>query len=329
MDPLLGLGFGIASSIFGSSAAKKQARAQREMMRRQAAATYANQMRNLDAQYSMGIENLYFGTQQQLMQEKLNNQTAMANWLHSEKMADMRLKDINAGIAAQNQKNAALERLKREKMVIGHSSKLAMQSIAKSNAERKLRQDSSKAIASASSRAAARGLLPGNPMNNPVKMMTVRDVAQASAEMSAKDDLQRRTATSQLSRDLAMSHIRAQGQKMKRKVQGRPPQLFDSSRMMMYLAGRNASNLMRQTNLGMTNARAARDAMIANANIQYQNARSAANSKMWAGIGGSLFGYAMADLEFGPSIPSDATGGGSGFTALEEHMIAHPTHYEF
>lgn len=305
MDPVT-IGLTVAGSIFGNSKAKKAARAQQEMAKRQAEATWLNQQRQLNANYGMGIENLWFSTQQQLLQEKLNNKAAQENWLYAQKMEDLKLKEINRGIAASNKKRAALGQLKREGMIISHAGQLAQQTLAKSSAEKKLRKNSSAAAAKIGSRAAARGLLPGSPMNNPMLLMNVDEVAQAQAEMSAKDDMSRRVATSLLHRQLAASHINAQGQAMKRKVEGRPPQLFDSTRMMMHLAKRNASNMLSQYQLGLTNARAGRAAMLANANTAYQNQRSAANAQMWTGIGTTIAGGIAADLKFGPSVPGNS-----------------------
>lgn len=303
MDPIT-LGLSIGSSIFGSRRAKKEARRQMEMMKRQAEATFNNTSRNLKAQYGMGIEDLYFSGQQQLLQEKLNNQVALENWQWAQKREDQRLADINAGIARNNQKKAALAQIQREKMIANHAASTAQAAHNKSKTLRDIRKQSSMTAAKAGSAAAARGLAPGSTPSI-LANMTAQEAAEKITDVQRESDLARRTASQQLHLDIAANYIQAQGDAMKRKVEGRPPQLFDSTRQIQYLMSRQASNMGKQFNLGMTNARAARSAMIANAQNQYQSAKSAANTQMWTSIGTTVAGYAAANLKFGPSGGGD------------------------
>lgn len=303
MDPL-SLGLSIGGSIFGSSRAKKEARRQMEMMKRQADATFNNTSRNLQAQYGMGLEDMIFGSAQQLLQERLNNQVALENWEWAQKREDQRLADINAGIAKNNAKKAALAQIQREKMVAQHAASTAQAQHNKSKTLRDIRKQSSMAAAKAGSSAAARGIMPGATPSI-LANMTAQEAAEKITDVQRESDLARRTASQQLHLDIAANYIQAQGDSMKRKVEGRPPKLFDSTRMIQYLMGRQAANMGKQFNLGMTNARAAKNAMIANAQNQYQSARSAANMQMWTGIGTTLAGYAMANAKFGPSGGGD------------------------
>ena len=309
----IGVALGIASigsSIFGSRSAKKAAKAQMEMMKRQAEAAFLNQSRSLKAQFEMGREDAIFGAAQQLLQEKLNNKVAMENYRYAQMIDDMKLKEANAAIAKQNQKRAAMEALRREGMVHQHAFQGVNAAIEKSSAEREIRKQSSMAAAKQASMANARGTGSVTVMNNPLMAMTARDASEKMAEIDAKNFNNRQAATKQLHMQLAMSHLNAQGEAMKRKIEGRPPTLFDSTRTVQYLLQRNVSNMGKQYNMGMLNAQEARRAGMANAQAQYQSAKSAANSKMWSSIGGTLLGMGLAQMKFGntPSSTNAADG---------------------
>ena len=105
MGPLALAGLSAAGSfvsgIFGRRSARRQARAQQEMARRQAEAAYTTQMRNLAANYQMGRQDLIFSTRQALMQEQLNNKIAMENYRYAQKVDDLRLAEINGNIMSQ------------------------------------------------------------------------------------------------------------------------------------------------------------------------------------------------------------------------------------
>lgn len=305
MDPL-SLGLSIGGSLFGRRSAKKAAKAQMEAIRKQAEAAYNNAVRTNQANLSMGIENLYFGGQQQLLQEKLNNQVAMENYRYQQKVDDQRLAEANRAIARNNAKKAALAEIKRDSIKNAHIGRIVGSSLDKAAAVNKIRKGSNKAAAQVSSSAAARGILAGGDANVArLKAMSAEEAADARTRMEAKAYNDARVASRQMALQIAASYIEGQGDAMKQKIEGRAPTLFDSTRQVQYLMSRQANNMRKEFNMNMLNAREARNGMLANAQSQYSAARSAANSKMFSQIGGALIGYAAANNKFGIETYTD------------------------
>lgn len=304
-------GASLISGLMGRNSARKQAKAQMELARRQANAAYNNQMRQMGADYRMGRENLIFGAQQQLLQERLNNKIAMENYEYAQHVDDLRLAETNGNIARANKKRAAMEMLKRESMINQYVGQAVNQAIDKEDAKNQIRQASSQAVAQIGARAAARGLNPGNSMNNPLMAMSTKEAATKLATMKQKDDNNRRVASKQLHLQLAMSHLAAQGDAMKQKIEGRPPTLFDSTRTVQHLLARNMGNMLTQFKYGAMNAFEAREAGLANAQTAYNNAKSAANAQFMSQAIGTVAGMAYGAGMFGGSSPSSAMPQGS------------------
>lgn len=297
---LVSLGVTIGGALFGSSSAKKAARAQMEAMRRQAEAAYNNAVRTNKANLSMGIENLYFGGMQQLLQEKINNQVAMDNYRYQQKVDDQRLAEANAAIARNNAKKAALAEIKRDAIKNAHVGRMVGVSLDKAAAINKIRKGSNQAAAKAASSAAARGILSGGDAHVArIKAMNAEEVADSRSRMEEKAYNDARVASKQMALQIAASYIESQGDAMKQKIEGRAPTLFDSTRQVQYLMSRQAGNMRKEFNMNMLNAREARAGMLANAQSQYSAARSGANMKMIGTVGGALIGYAAANMRFG------------------------------
>ena len=141
--------------------------------------------------------------------------------------------------------------------------------------------------------------------------MTADEAAEARTRMDAEDLNNREVATKQLHLNLARSHLAAQGQALKKKIEGRPPTLFNSSRTMMHLLRRNMSNMSQRYNIDTLNAIDARNAGIANANTAYQGAVAAANSQFMSQAIGAIGGFAGAYAMYGGSTPSSTYPTGS------------------
>lgn len=304
MDPV-SIGLMIGGSILGNRSAKKQARAQMEATRRQAEAAYNNAVRNNTANLGMGIENLYFGGMQQLLQEKLNNKVAMDNYRYQQKVDDIRLAEANRAIAQSNAKKSALAKIKRDQIKNAHIGRMVGVSLDKAAAVSKILKGSNQAAAKAASSAAARGIVPGGDSQVArIKAMTAQEAGEARSRMETKVQNDARTASNQMALQIAATYIEEQGQAMKQKIEGRAPSLFDSTRTIQYLMGRQAGNMRKEFNMNMLNAQEARAGMLANAQSQYSAARSAANSQMYSQIGGALIGYAAGNMKFGTETSS-------------------------
>jgi hypothetical protein len=302
----------LVSGIFGRRSARRQARAQQEMARRQAEAAYTNQMRNLAANYQMGRQDLIFSTRQALMQEQLNNKVAMENYRYAQKVDDLRLAEMNGNIMRANKQKAAMQELAREGMMVKHVGALKAGSLKKYKAESDLRKQSNAAASKATASAAARGLTPGADASVArILTMTADEAAEARTRMDSEDLNNREVATKQLHLNLARSHLAAQGQALKKKIEGRPPTLFNSSRTMMHLLRRNMSNMSQRYNVDTLNAIDARNAGIANANTAYQGAVAAANSRFMGQAIGAIGGFAGAYAAYGGSTPSSTYPTGS------------------
>lgn len=305
MDPV-SLGLAIGGSFLGSRSAKKQAKAQMEAMRRQAEAAYNNALRTGQANLGMGIENLYFGGQQQLLQERINNKVAMDNYRYQQKVDDQRLAEANRAIARNNAKKAALAEIRRDSIKNAHIGRMVGVNLDKAASINKIRKGSNQAAAKAASSAAARGIIPGGDAHVArLKSMTAEEAADARTRMEAKAYNDARTASRQTALQIAASYIEGQGDAMKQKIEGRAPTLFDSTRQVQYLMKRQAGNMQKEFNMNMLNAQEARAGMLANAQANYNAARSAANSQMYSQIGGALIGYAAANAEFGTTTYTD------------------------
>ena len=219
MDPIT-LGITVASSLLGGRSAKKQAKAQMEAMRRQAEAAYNNAVRTNKANLSMGIENLYFGGMQQLLQEKLNNKVAMDNYRYQQKVDDIRLAEANNAIARSNQKKAALAKIKRDQIKNAHIGRMVGASLDIAAAVSKIQKSSNQAAAKAASSAAARGIMPGGDAQVArIKAMTAQEAGEARSRLKTKAYNDARTASRQMALQIAATYIEEQGQAMKQKIE--------------------------------------------------------------------------------------------------------------
>ena len=329
MDPVT-LGITIGSSILGGRSAKKQAEAQMEAMRRQAEAAYNNAVRTNKANLGMGIENLYLSGMQQLLQEKLNNKVAMDNYRYQQKVDDQRLAEANAAIARNNAKKAALGEIQRDQIKNAHIGRTVGASLDKAAAINKILKGSNEAAAKAASSASARGLLPGGDAHVArLKAMTAEEAGDMRNRMEAKAYNDARVASRQMALQIAASYIESQGDAMKQKIEGRAPTLFDSTRQVQYLMGRQVGNMQKEFQMNMANAREARAGMLANAQAQYSAARSAANQQMGMQIGGALIGYAAGNMKFGTETMNygtdDAISSAAG--GLDYEMMTNPSTY--
>ncbi|MEL6803013.1 MAG: hypothetical protein AAFO91_04420, partial [Bacteroidota bacterium] len=248
------------------------------------------------------------GGQQQLLQEKINNQVAMDNYRYQQKVDDQRLAEANAAIARNNKKRAALAKIRRDSIKNAHAGRIVGMNLDKAATINKIRKGSNQQAAKAASSAAARGLLAGGDAHVArLKSMTAEEVADSRSRIEAKAYNDARVASRQAALQIAASYIEGQGDAMKQKIEGRAPTLFDSTRQVQYLMGRQASNMQKEFNMNMLNAQEARSAAITNAQASYNAAKAAANSQMLGTVGGALVGYAVANNKFGTETMSYGT----------------------
>tara|TARA_R100001440_G_scaffold52926_1_gene72628 strand:+ start:106 stop:1140 length:1035 start_codon:yes stop_codon:yes gene_type:complete len=304
-------GAGIASSIMGSSAAKKQAKAEAENRRRAAAANFQMTMQKANVEEQMQMQGIFARTQAAIAQEQMNNKVAMANYKyaeHREKLAVMQKNyqsKLGGGGGAKVPMGLADE-LADQQMSILMQQEKALEST---------NQQFTKALNSFSGSAAKRNLSPYSSSVMRYKMAAYDSVDKEIIRVNTGAEIQRRAAVRNAKRRIT---AKARNVTKSMYLPGRKPTLYDSSQTLQASADAEIANIKTMSDLIRSNAKIAKDAETQNIATGYSAAKSAANGQMLMGITGSIAGgvgaYVNAGGNFGGSPPTNTTTLASGDT---------------
>ena len=290
---LIVAGSGIASSIMGSSAAKKQAAAEAENRRRSALANYQMTMQKADVEEQMQIQGIFTQSQAAIAQEKANNKIAMANYkyaVHREKLAVMQ-KNFNASLGKGGKGIPA-----------GLADELADQQMQilmeQEQAQETLNSSFNKALNAFSGTVSKRKLNPYSMSVMRYKAASYNDYDKAYIRNNISTKHKLRAAERAMKRKIRAAGGSGRGP-MSKYIPGRKPTLFDSSKTIQANAQAQIANIQTMSDLIRSNAEIAKKAEVQNIATGYQAAKNAATSQMYAGVAGAIAGGVMAYSQAG------------------------------
>jgi hypothetical protein len=288
-------GTGIVSSIMGSSAAKKQAKAEAENRRRAALANYQMTMQKADVEEQMQIQGIFAKGQAAIAQEKMNNKIAMANYkyaAHREQLAVMQ-KNFNAsrGRGGGSIPAGLTDELADQQMQI-----IMEQEKANDTTNKQF----TKALDSFSNNTNKRKLSPYSSSVMRYKMIAYNDLDKQIFNTDISSIHKLRAAERAMRRRIKASG--GGGGPMSKFIPGRKPTLYDSSKTITASTNAEIANVKTMAELIRSNAEIAKKAETQNIATGYEAARNAAGSQMMMGIAGSIAGGVGAYINAGENF---------------------------